>query len=150
MAPWRERIFAALIPLVCLLVYLALPYYAILIPLTGYFIAKQYSSSFVADYALKFFDVLVTLLLVVSLVALLEFALAMMSRDGQLLLPMVTAGSLTMITAMLALLYGFVMSVIFMLFPLMGSELKIPVSLRTFETLRGRRKIASEVPQATQ
>ncbi|WP_271272288.1 hypothetical protein [Aliamphritea hakodatensis] len=140
MASWLERIFATLIPLVCLLVYLALPYYAILIPLTSYFIAKQYSSDFVADYALKFFDVLVSALVIVSLVGLLEFALVIATGDGQHLLPVISAGSLTMITAMLGLLYSFVMSIIFMLFPLMGSELKIPVSLRIFEILRGRRK----------
>ncbi|MBN3561942.1 hypothetical protein [Aliamphritea spongicola] len=147
MASWLERIFAALIPLICLLVYLALPYYAILIPLTSYFIAKQYGSDFVADYALKFFDVLVSALIIISLVALLEFALVIATGDGQLPLPAISVGSLTMITGMLALLYSFVMSIIFMLFPLMGSELKIPVSLRVFEILRGRRKnIPSTIP----
>ncbi|WP_315981753.1 hypothetical protein [Aliamphritea spongicola] len=113
--------------------------------LTSYFIAKQYGSDFVADYALKFFDVLVSALIIISLVALLEFALVIATGDGQLPLPAISVGSLTMITGMLALLYSFVMSIIFMLFPLMGSELKIPVSLRVFEILRGAER-TSPVP----
>lgn len=137
MASGKERLFAALIPLVFLLVYLLLPYYAILVPLTAYFIAKEFSSSFVADYALKFFDLLITLLIVLFLAGLTEFALDIVARDGHFSVLFLSENSLTMITTLLVQLYGYVGVVVFMIFPMFGSKLQIPLSLRIFQTLRG-------------
>ena len=138
MANWTDRALAAAFPGFIYLFWLMIGYLAFLIPVFGYFILCRINKTFVADYIIRFIDTLVTVFVFSFILVLLEFAFGIASRDAGVMIPMISDGGLVTIGLLIVQAYALIAGILFTVFPLFGGAFRMPVSLRIFETLRGR------------
>lgn len=139
MVTWKQRTFAASIPIMSFISAYFFIAGIFIIPITIYFFTKRYSMHFVSNHSLRFLDLFITLIIVLFISGLVLSGIAMAARDGGFVIPFVSSGLIKEIIKIIVVYYFFAGALLHSLFSLLAREFSMPLSLRIFERIRGRK-----------
>jgi tryptophan-rich sensory protein len=138
-APIRERVTATFAAVI-MLVLIPLPFWAELFGAGVIFFAcSRFGLPYASRHALRMLDLTITFAVVYFVLYLLQSALQVVAHDAGMTLPLISNGlglfilKKLLTTAYLLLMLGF------LVYALLGRELKIGLSMGMLEALRGRR-----------
>lgn len=136
----KDRIAAAATPVMVLVVSYALaPWLILLLPPALYFIYRKISFSLSKTTSLKFFDLVVSLLLIGLAIGAIIGSLSIVARDGEFTIPLISSGLLTTILSIGATLYLAGSSIMLSIKSFKEKSYTPKLSMGIFEALRGKR-----------
>ncbi len=118
------------------------PWMMLITPVVLYFICRRLAASYAQLTALKIFDLSVSLLVLAFGLGLLNSALLIVARDGEITIPLVSSGLSKYIIAIGLLGYYLVYLIIFIVSSFRQAVASPYLSFKIFESLRGKRTVA--------
>ena len=136
----KDRIVAAATPVMVLAASYALaPWLILLLPPALYFIYRKISFSLSKTTSLKFFDLVVSLILIGLGLGAVIGSLSIVARDGEFTIPLVSSGLLTNILSIIATLYLVGSSIMLSIKSFKEKPYTPKLSMGIFEAMRGKR-----------
>jgi hypothetical protein len=136
----KDRIVAAATPIVVLVASHALaPWLILLLPPALYFIYRKISFGLSKATSLKYFDLVISLLLIGLGIGAVIGALSIVARDGEFTIPLVSSGLLTNILSIVATLYLVGSTIMLSIKTFKERPYTPKLSMGIFEALRGKR-----------
>jgi hypothetical protein len=137
----KERLLSAAIPTFLLVSSYISAWLLLVTPAILYFAFRNRSFYFASLTALRIFDLTISILIILLAVGLLNSALIIVATDGEFTIPIISSGLSKTIIIFLSVGYYLVNLVLFFIFSLRGKEFNAPISIKIFETLRGKRLV---------
>ena len=138
MTAWKERLLASSIPVLFVIALYKFFIGIFIIPIAMYFFAKKYSMDFVADHSLRFFDLLITLIISLFIMGLILSGIAIVARDGGTTIPLISNGQLKDVLKIIFVSYFIIGVFLHLIFASLGRNFTMPLSFMIFERIRGK------------
>ena len=137
----KERLISAATPVVLIISNYISVWLLLVTPIILYFAFKKRSLNFASLTALRIFDLTISIFIFALALGLLNSALLIVAQDGQFTIPIVSSGLSKTIITLVAVSYYLISLIAFCIFSARGRELNVPLSIKIFETLRGKRAV---------
>ncbi|MBM7060053.1 hypothetical protein JQX08_04980 [Pseudomonas sp. UL073] len=143
----KDRLVAVATPAAIIAATYLSGWFTLLLPAGLYFIYKKCSLDLSKNVALKIFDLIISIAILIVVIAIIVGALRIVARDGEFTIPFISSDLLVPVVS--SILAGYCMASFFVtgVKALKGKEHKPALSLGIFEALRGKRITSSSSEQ---
>jgi len=134
-----EKVLSILTPVGVTLSILISKWLLLLSPVGLYYLFKKFELKLPKEVALKLFDFSLSLLIMLFVFGLIHSGLLVVAKDADVLIPLVSSGLAKQMVALLTIAYYLICMLMFIVFAFRGKTFNPPLSMKIFETIRGKK-----------
>ena len=132
---WKERVLAASVPVVTLLLGALSSFLGFWCPLICYIIFRRANKPFAATHAMRYFDICITALVYTAAMMVVLFALGIVAKDSGGEFALFPNDYLAYVIASGIRIYLLLALLLYVICPLRGKDFRMPFAVRLFEAL---------------